>query len=259
MYRLVSSGRLNVKVGQRYEPLSAFSDFEKTDEEPDSTPVEQPLDDGVETQPDVLAKPSAGAFTCTLSPPELASPAFRAVRKAFKEGDRVDLEAYLGKYRLVVEQAAGANAATLAIAKAAGAAGNLLTLGEKGNGNDAIGDSFGTSETNRGGNPIDRGHIVEIGGVAYYVGQRLSGTTRRVYRIGAIANGVATQDDVELANVAASDAFKVHEWVLHLRFTARLTQATSLAAARDGLSSTVAGTLQEFESESFLLKPFAWA
>ena len=258
MYAPAPNGRFNIKVGQRFEPLSAFSDFEITHNPPEATPVDQPLDDGVEGQPAVLGKPTAGALNCTLTPPEIASPAFRELEAAFWAGNRVEAEAYLGKYALVVEQSAGANNATLAISAA-----GVLTLAEKGTGNTQIGASFGPSETNRAGNVIDRGHVLELaaGGdqVAFMVGPWLSTTTRRVYRIGVINSGVASYDDEAIPVVAATDVFKVHAYILRVNAMAQPTRAADISAASAGLSSSVGMQLSQAQGKQFWLKAFSWS
>ena len=258
MYAPVSSGRINIKVGQRFEPLSAFTDFEITHNEPDSSTPDQPLDDGVEGQPPTLGKPSAGTLTCTLSPPEIASPAFRTLKSAFWAGSRVEAEAYLGKYALVAEQAAGANGATFAVSAA-----GVLTLAEKGTGNALIGDTFGPSETNRAGNVLDRGHILELaaGGdqVAFMVGPWLSATTRRVYRIGVINSGVASYDDEAIPAVAATDAWKLHAYILRINAMAQPTRAADISAATAGLSASVGMQLSQAQGEQFWLKAFTWS
>ena len=249
MYAPGSAGFLLVKVGTTWEPLSEFTDFAINHTAPATTPATAPLDRGVSAQAATPGRVTPGVLSCSLGPPDAAGPAFRTFRQAAIDKTTVELQAWLGHFKEVGSQAAGANATTLAIDASAGE----ITLARKGTGNDAVPVTFGESDQ-QPGDFWDRGQIVALAGVAYHLGTWQSGTKRKVTRLGTIASGIVTPDDTALADVNASDAFTVNEYVLRITAKGEPQTGGDLTAAAGGLTTAMSVQLSAFEVIDYALK-----
>ena len=115
-----------------------------------------------------------------------------------------------------------------------------------------IATTFGT--TLAPNSPWDVGLVVEIAGVAYKIGRWEDGSdTCRISRLGTAASGVVTLDDVALADVAATPAWKLHAWGTRYDFHGPVTGAPGHSADGTSVTKTVTAQLQVFETKSFLI------
>ena len=254
MHVIQPDGYLLIKVGDRFRPLSAISSAEITHNEPPVTEPEQSIDLNAPAGASSVGSPTPGSLTGELSPPDVGSPAAQAVQSAFWNRTEVEFEAYLGQYRAAATSTSGANAVTVALSTT-----GILTLATKGTGSDTISSTFGTSESNPG--PLwDQAQILEVGTRAYRVGEFLTSATRRVDDLGVIDSDEVAVPSTPTQSVAtavpASDAWTLHEPMLHISGRGRPTVGGDLSWGTDGLSATFTIQLSARETRAYRLAAF---
>ena len=138
-----------------------------------------------------------------------AMEAYRACYDAFKEGKVLSFRDY-GGVPVEYKNPSTATSDTIAVVGATG----LLTLA----GTLTAGTSDNPNQT------FNPGRVLVLGGVAYTLEEVTTAGNIRVSRLGSVSSGIATPDEVALADVAASASWSVVQYGTRREFTGRVTE-----------------------------------
>ena len=239
MYQPIPEIVADVQVGGIWYEIAEATSSGIAHAEGDAPSTSRGISRKVPAKTTQRGKPSPGTFSWDLNPGD-PSAAILALEDAAKEGSEMSFREDEGDARELYE---GAKVTTVELKVEGGR--NIMVLA-------------GGAHANMGSNlsPFgdwDRGLILVMANVGYFIESILSSTTAQVSRIGGVAGNIVTRDATAFAAKAGSNAWKLYEYAIRRTFKGAVTAALGHATGADSRTKTISGQLSNWETITYLL------